>query len=405
MGAMISEIAIFDPNEHEPLIDSPWNAAAAQTFVQRIVRETDAAFGGEQWWPLHPEDAYGREQGSYRGLYSGAAGTMWGLHRLSRTAGVPLTHEYASAIVECQAAYERDPWDTGGETVPGYFMGTCGMLTARFAITGDERVAADLDREIRRNIGNVTREVFWGSSGSVLGALLIREATGTARFDGVLRDVQAELLQSWETSGEYAGLWLQDMYGKQQRYVGAGHGAFGNLAPFLRASDLLAPGMKAVVRERVAFLLETYALHDGEKTNWISMAEPRIGNRMQWCHGAPGIVMALASYPAQEERVETLLRRAGEAIWKAGPLKKSPGFCHGTAGNAYALLRLYQRTGDAMWLERAQQFAMHAIDQVAIFRERFGMPAYSLWNGDIGVALLVDSVLRRDPAVLALDVL
>lgn len=36
--------------------------------------------------------------------------------------------------------------------------------------------------------------------------------------------------------------------------------------------------------------------------------------------------------------------RAGEVVWQQGLLKKGPGLCHGVAGNAYALLRLWKTT-------------------------------------------------------------
>ncbi len=200
-------------------------------------------------------------------------------------------------------------------------------------------------------------------------------------------------------------LWLQDMYGKKQRYVGAGHGAFGNLAPFVRALDLLPQTRHEELHRRITGLLTRYALEDGDAENWISMGEPTSGNRMQWCHGAPGVLIALGSYAPGDPVIEDAVLRGGRAIWKAGPLKKGPGFCHGTAGNGYALLRVFQRTGDTAWLERARRFAMHAIAQAAEWRARFGMPSYSLWTGEIGVALFVDGVLREDAAVFALDVM
>lgn len=36
--------------------------------------------------------------------------------------------------------------------------------------------------------------------------------------------------------------------------------------------------------------------------------------------------------------------RAGDLVWQQGLLKKGPGLCHGVAGNAYALLRLWKAT-------------------------------------------------------------
>lgn len=288
---------------------------------------------------------------------------------------------------------------------PDFSWGTTGILAARYAITRDDSLLQPLADEIRRNVCNITREVFWGSAGSALAALAIREATGTNRFDGVLQEVQQEYWASWPRDGEYPRLWLQEMYGKRQRDVGAGHGAFGNLAVFIRARDLLDAMMERELHERIVALLGTYALHDDDATNWLSMAEPRVGNRLQWCHGAPGIIMALAPYPRDDERVEELLRRGGEAIFRAGPLKKGPTFCHGTAGNGYALLRLAQRTGDVIWQERAGAFAMHVIAQTDRWREHYGMPAYSLFTGEIGVALFVQGVIDGDPSVLGLETL
>jgi hypothetical protein len=64
-------------------------------------------------------------------------------------------------------------------------------------------------------------------------------------------------------------------------------------------------------------------------------------------------------------------------------MEKGPAICHGTAGNGYAFLKMFTRTGDERWLERARRFAVHALEQV----ERRGRGRYSLFTGDVGVAL------------------
>jgi Lanthionine synthetase C-like protein len=74
-----------------------------------------------------------------------------------------------------------------------------------------------------------------------------------------------------------------------------------------------------------------------------------------------GIVTSLAALP--DPRLDDLLVAAGELTWAAGPLAKGPGLCHRTAGNGYAFLKLFKRTGDERWLDRARAFAMHAIAQ------------------------------------------
>ncbi|HET7045946.1 MAG TPA: lanthionine synthetase LanC family protein [Gaiellaceae bacterium] len=76
------------------------------------------------------------------------------------------------------------------------------------------------------------------------------------------------------------------------------------------------------------------------------------------------------------------------------------GLCHGTAGNGCAFLALHARTGDDLWLERARAFAMHALGQV----ER-AEPRYSLWTGDVGVALYLRACLEGWQGMPIVDVL
>lgn len=42
-----------------------------------------------------------------------------------------------------------------------------------------------------------------------------------------------------------------------------------------------------------------------------------------------------------------------EVIWQRGLLRKGYGLCHGTAGNGYAFLSLYQLTQEKKYLYRA----------------------------------------------------
>jgi hypothetical protein len=108
---------------------------------------------------------------------------------------------------------------------------------------------------------------------------------------------------------------------------------------------------------------------------------------VQWCHGAPGIVCALAAAPAHR-RLDGLLLAAGELTWEAGPVRGSVGLCHGTAGNGWAFLKLHRRTRDPKWLARARRFAMHAIEQRTGER--------GLWSGDLGLALYLRACIDAD---------
>jgi hypothetical protein len=85
-------------------------------------------------------------------------------------------------------------------------------------------------------------------------------------------------------------------------------------------------------------------------------------------------------------------------------LKKGSNLCHGTAGNGYAFLKLYRRTGDAEWLERARAFAMHAIVQSERDARQYGQRRYSLWTGDLGLAVYLWDCIKAEPRFPTLDV-
>jgi hypothetical protein len=108
-------------------------------------------------------------------------------------------------------------------------------------------------------------------------------------------------------------------------------------------------------------------------------------------------VISLAPVLPTEDQTEQLLSAGGELTWRAGPLLKSAGLCHGTAGNAYALLALWARGERELWLERARSFAMDALADVRRRREEAGRGRYTLFTGDLGVALLLRSLLVADP--------
>ena len=91
--------------------------------------------------------------------------------------------------------------------------------------------------------------------------------------------------------------------------------------------------------------------------------------------------------------------------WNAGPLTKGSNLCHGTGGNGYALLKLYKRTGDPLWLDRARVFAMTAIGQVRGARAAFGRGRYSLLTGDVGVAVYLWDCLTGEPRFPVIDII
>jgi hypothetical protein len=191
----------------------------------------------------------------------------------------------------------------------------------------------------------------------------------------------------WENWDLASDLWTQELYGRSVQALGPVHGFAGNV------HALRGYVAEDVLRARTTRLLERMALWEGGLVNWPpTVGEPPSRIRVQWCHGAPGIISTLGDLIP-----ERLSLAGGELIWRAGPLRKGPGLCHGTAGNGFAFLKLYKLTGDERWLSRARRFAMHAIQQVKQQRSESGHGRYTLFTGDIGVALYLRACLLAEP--------
>jgi hypothetical protein len=115
------------------------------------------------------------------------------------------------------------------------------------------------------------------------------------------------------------------------------------------------------------------------------------------------MINALAGLPA-DPRTDALLLAAGALTWRAGPVAKLPGLCHGAPGGGYAFLKLHQRTGDVTWLHRARSFAMHGIAQSDRALEADGRRKFALWTGDLGLAVFLWDCIGACAAFPTLDV-
>jgi hypothetical protein len=365
-------MVLYRPSEHEPLGDEPWDAARAGDALAAIVADTEAACDGVLW-PAHPKDEPEAGVTGWTTMYLGSAGTCYALHRLGSTLDV-------CAVLERALARFREHPEFGELADPRSLpMGESGLLLAA-RLAGSAAADDNRLRElIHENRANPTWEWLWGSPGTML-------AARAAGFDDLWRE-SAELL--WEQWDDETNLWTQDLYDSTTQYLGPGHGLAGCIHALrgFRDDELQARACAALERE---------ALREGELANWPPLAgipDPeRI--RVQWCHGAAGIVATVGDLLPLD-----LAAAGAELVWRAGPIARGSGFCHGTAGNGYALLKLHALTGDELWLARARRFAMHAIAQVERERGR-----YSLWTGDPGVALYVRSCLDADARFPTFDV-
>ena len=76
----------------------------------------------------------------------------------------------------------------------------------------------------------------------------------------------------------------------------------------------------------------------------------------------------------------------------------------GAGGARRPLVKLHRRIGDPIWLERACEFAMTAIAQCRAERALLGRGRFSLWTGDVGLAIYLRDCITADPRFPTVDV-
>lgn len=373
---------IFEKERHLPVTDVPWSADQAREMAGDIFDFICKRQGKNGLWPRDPDSDGACE--FEKTLYSGATGTVWSLVELSRRLDRKLPFDARELSVRIYGEYVCEP-DTGS-VVPSFFLGDTAIMLLRHKLGAGEGVVKQARTSIESNTRNPVNEALWGSPGTMIPALRLEQ------FDlyRAGADYLFEVMHKIEDPARDFWIWTQDLYGRTVSLSGAGHGFFGNVYALLEGAEHLAQAQRDLIFERTVETALRSARREGGLANWMPnfMTPPdeKRGPLTQWCHGAPGVLTALRSFPKNySEEFETLLLEAGETVWQAGPLTKGISLCHGTDGNGYALLQLFERTGDEKWLERARKFAMHAMTQ------RNGR--FSLWTGEAGLALyLLDCV-------------
>jgi hypothetical protein len=368
---------LWRADEHEEITERSWDEMHARAALREIVADAEEACS-DGFWPGHPCDSTA-DAPSLCTLYLGSAGMIWALWELGSSID---GRNLLAGVIE---RYRRSPDFDQEAHAPSLWMGETGLLVVAERVGSPLADPRRLRELIVKNRDHPTWELMWGSPGTMLAA----RACG---LDDEWRQSAEVLLDRWNTATD---VWTQALYGRVVEILGPAHGFAGNVHA-LRGyvSDV-------ILRERTTRVLERTAIHQSGLVNWppVTLSTARSDAiRLQWCHGAPGIVATLGDLMPVE-----LALAGGELTWRAGPLRKGGGLCHGTAGNGFAFLKLLALTGDERWLHRARHFAMHAIEQVARARNRVGRGRYTLWTGDIGVALYLRACLDAEPTFPTID--
>ena len=265
-------------------------------------------------WPWHPADG---EEWADSDVYIGGAGMVWALDELGSTG-------WGDAAVSFIDRYRArpSPWDEEAVETSFHF-GELGIHLVAFRVTGDAGIADRIHELVLAGLD------FRRERGDVRGARLAARRRGDARVDGraALGRGVARGREQRRGGPDADGLWTSRIVGHAFRYLGPAHGFAGNT--------------RALANRRpvdVDDVLARFALREDGLANWPP-GEARVRTR-SGCSGA-------TARPASSRRSvdvmdEELALAGGELTWRAGPLAKGYGLCHGTAGNAYAFLVLHR---------------------------------------------------------------
>uniref|UniRef100_A0A8C6YT35 LanC like glutathione S-transferase 2 n=1 Tax=Nothoprocta perdicaria TaxID=30464 RepID=A0A8C6YT35_NOTPE len=132
----------------------------------------------------------------------------------------------------------------------------------------------------------------------------------------------------------------------RKQYVGAAHGVAG-------IYYMLMQPIANVDQETLTELVKPsidYVRHKKFRSgNYPSSLSNETDRLVHWCHGAPGVIhMLMQAYKVNgsEEKYLKDAMECSDVIWQRGLLRKGYGICHGTAGNGYSFLSLYNLTQD-----------------------------------------------------------
>lgn len=394
---------LFDSSRHEHLTETEWCTDSVEAEISRIIDDIGTSAKDNASWPTHSLDGESySNSGPKWAMYAGAAGVVLGLQILG-SYGYK-TNNFNHRLANIYSSYLKRP---DVQVEPGLQLGEIGILMPAILAQSDDPVLENsLLQNMKKTIDLPLYEITSGQSGMMHAALGLYRKTGKECWRELYIQGADSLMKHWKLhsdSGQW--LWQSKVFGPSRHYYGACHGIAGNANILLRGVDLLEDDIEDLIIERTVSTLKIAAKKNSGMSNWALCTKPDIEKLLvQWCHGAAGIVTALAATPksgcTNSTDLENLLKTTGELVWNAGPLGKGSNICHGTSGNGYAFLYLYKRWKDRVWLDRARRFAMHAIEQCQRDRESYGQGRYSLWTGDVGLAIYLHHYLYPDEAAI-----
>lgn len=383
-----------------PLNQAPQAVAAAK--LSEVLRELEE--------PRTTFEYRGPRSPSVSVTY-GAAGIAYMLYRLACLRGdaklLSLADQWAvkaaAHATDTHAFYHPDVKispETVGRISPYHTSSGVHTVQALIAAAMDDHLSLGVSIEAYLAASSEPCEkldLTLGRFSTVIGLAMLMDAVPEGEGKHLLaKEGDRRFAEAWaqvETMGPIATC-------KQEPYLGIAHGWAGFLYTALRwasAKDCRPPETVESRLHELAALGEQH--HRGMR--WPFHLEARGATRHMggWCNGTAGFLQ-LWTLAHRVYRQEWLLRLAEQS---AEECAAAPGgvasLCCGAAGQAYALLALYNHTGEQRWLDAARRKALEGVQASSRTRGGEELP-FSLYKGDVGLALLCAEIEEPSLAVM-----
>jgi lantibiotic modifying enzyme len=288
-------------------------------------------------------------------LYDGFTGVAWAIELLRGPLGLVVDDDPNDPVDEALAAYvSRTPWRRDYDLISGL----AGIGVYVLERSPSPQRTALLERIVDR-----------------------LSETSMRTADGI----------TWHTPPELLVDWQRELYPAGYYNLGLSHGVAGVIALLgrLHGEGIAAPQVRTLLDGAVSWLLSMENPAESPSrfgTRWTGVPGERREpwSRVSWCYGDLGIAAALLA----------AARHAGEPSWEREALRiardvarrpvqgsgvADAGICHGAAGNGHVFNRLYQATGDALFLDAARAWFESAL---AMRRPGQGIAGYLALRGE-----------------------
>ena len=246
-------------------------------------------------------------------------------------------------------------------------------------------------------------EMLYGRAGYLYSLLKVKQLSSSLIPDSVIQQIVADIVNAGvEGAAAKGNRCVLPLYYEwyKEEYVGAAHGYVGIFYMILQAATL-HPGCLSEQHEQLVVASIDALLNlrypSGNLPACVGDARDEL---MHWCHGGPGAIhlYALAYKRYKKPQYLSACKMFADDVWARGLLKRGYGLCHGVAGNGYALLCMYQLTGEAEYLWRATRFAEWCLS----YGEhgcRVPDTPYSLFEGLAGTLYFLNDILAPKDAM------